>query len=70
MGLDRDQALEAYERWRDYQPEPKVSRLCENCSSEIYQGEIYYDYDGMDLCEECMDKFLAEDKYYAERSAE
>lgn len=32
--------------------EPKLH--CSECESGIYEGEMYYDYDGMTLCRECM----------------
>ena len=33
-------------------PEPDFI-LCENCDSEIYEGETVFTYNAKDLCKEC-----------------
>lgn len=37
--------------------EPKPIVICEECGYEIFEGEVYYKFDGQNLCEECFVDF-------------
>lgn len=51
------------DRWRtgnygeDYYNEEDSNYIadCDNCTSEIYKDDTYYDIDGVYLCENCSD---------------
>lgn len=35
-------------------PEPLIFAHCCDCGDEIYEGEDYFDFDGMPFCEVCV----------------
>lgn len=36
--------------------EPEPAWYCEECGNAVYDGDAYYDFDGVIYCEDCMDK--------------
>ena len=41
-----------YDDWKLNPPEPKVAYECEECGTDIYKGDEYFDVDGTILCTE------------------
>lgn len=37
-------------------PEAKVFAECDLCGDPIYVGDGYYRFEGMNICEDCMDE--------------
>lgn len=54
--------LEALRRRIDPQ-EVKECFLCDECECEIYEGEEYYETEGLRLCEDCYDSRMYEEKH-------
>ncbi len=38
-------------------PEEKIMGYCDHCGSEIYAGELYYDIDGKQIHEDCLEAY-------------
>lgn len=42
---------------------------CDICHGEIfreddeYEGDVYYELDGLNICEECLDRYLKDNKH-------
>ncbi len=53
----------------EYFPESqqrKIHSECYQCGNEIYIGDDYYDLDGRDIHEDCIEDYLASKKKIAE----
>lgn len=47
-----------YDRYEVYESE--IVDKCSVCDCDIYEGETYYDIDGLILCEECLSTYRKE----------
>jgi len=47
-----------YDRYEGYESE--IVDKCSVCDCDIYEGETYYDIDGLILCEECLSDYRKE----------
>lgn len=50
--LENKMVVDAY--WN----EPKPKKFCDDCSADLYEGDIYYDFDGFCVCPGCLDGYL------------
>jgi hypothetical protein len=47
--------------YREEQPKARIIEACMDCDSDIYEGDEYYDIQGMVICTECMAKYKISD---------
>lgn len=43
-----------------FEPKYRTVCRCESCSSDIYEGDYFYDFDGDIICADCMEEYVNE----------
>ncbi len=66
--MDFDNYIEN-ERIKNDSQEQEANIYCDRCDCGIFEGENYYKYENLNLCEDCMDATLKSEKKECERIA-
>ena len=57
MKLDRYCNSSASDRFHGEYTSPPLWEHCEYCGAKIYDGEEYYDHDGLHVCDGCAKRY-------------